>query len=189
MNKSLPLAVCLLLSSTQAKAAELAGVFIEDTIKTDTGQQLVLNGVGLREKLWIDVYVGSLYLVKKSTDVAEILSNPGPWRVQLNFVYKEVAQDKLIEAWNVGFVNNQSAEALQLLQQRIDQFYAFFDSSAVADDRYRFAYDPTSGTHVSKNGTLLGVIPGKDFSNALLEIWLGNEPADTGLKKGLLGLD
>ncbi|MDH3389472.1 MAG: chalcone isomerase family protein, partial [Gammaproteobacteria bacterium] len=34
----------------------------------------------------------------------------------------------------------------------------------------------------------LGLIPGEDFKNALLEIWLGNYPADKKLKKGMLGL-
>jgi hypothetical protein len=108
--------------------------------------------------------------------------------VQLNFIYKEVAQEKLLEGWREGFNKNQSEESLRKLQERIDQFNGFFDSSAVAGDRYRFEYDPASGTRVSKNDSLLGVIPGNDFSNALLEIWLGNYPADKGLKKGMLGL-
>jgi len=188
MIKAPLVAFCLLLCSTLTFAAELAGVFVDDTIKTEAGQQLVLNGAGLREKLWIDVYVGSLYLTKKSTDLAEILSSPGPWRIQLDFIYKEVAQEKLLASWREGFNKNQSEASLPKLQARIDQFYGFFDSSAVADDRYRFEYDPASGTRVSKNDSLLGVIRGNDFSNALLEIWLGNHPADKGLKKGMLGL-
>jgi hypothetical protein len=188
MIKAPLLAFCLLFCTTLTSAAELAGVFVDDTVKTEAGRQLVLNGAGLREKFWVDVYVGSLFLEKKSSDLAEILSSPGPWRVQLNFIYKEVAQEKLLEGWREGFNKNQSEESLRKLQERIDQFNGFFDSSAVAGDRYRFEYDPASGTRVSKNDSLLGVIPGNDFSNALLEIWLGNYPADKGLKKGMLGL-
>ncbi|MGD2172849.1 MAG: chalcone isomerase family protein, partial [Gammaproteobacteria bacterium] len=41
---------------------------------------------------------------------------------------------------------------------------------------------------VSRNGKELGAIPGDDFKTALLEIWLGNHPADKQLKKGMLGL-
>jgi hypothetical protein len=74
------------------------------------------------------------------------------------------------------------------LQSRIETFYRFFDSSAVARDQFRFDYQPGAGTRVSKNQQLLGVIPGEDFANALLEIWLGNHPADKGLKKAMLGL-
>ena len=188
MNRTLSLALCLWLAAMPARAIEVSGVFIEDETSTESGQLLVLNGAGLREKFWVDVYVGSLYLPKKSSDVGEILIQPGPWRIQLDFVYKEVAQQKLVDSWREGFEKNQAAETLQQLQARIDQFYLFFDSSAVAEDQYRFDFQADNGTKISKNGQALGVIPGKDFADALLEIWLGNYPADKGLKKGLLGL-
>lgn len=186
--KTLLTASCFFLFTSLADAAELSGVFIDDEYTTGDGQRLVLNGVGLREKLWVDVYVGSLYLTAKSDDVAEILSKPGPWRIQLDFIYKEVAQKKLVDSWRKGFEKNQSSENLQALQSRIDQFYAYFDDSAVAKDRYAFDYSPVTGTRISKNQQVLGVIAGEDFRNALLEIWLGNHPADKNLKKGMLGL-
>jgi hypothetical protein len=187
MNKS-ALAICLFWFAAALPAAELSGVYVDDEIATAEGQSLVLNGIGLREKLWVDVYVGSLYLPGKTSDVAEILSAPGPWRVQLDFVYKEVSRDKLLEAWREGFEQNQSAENLARLTERIDRFYAFFATSAVAKDRYSFDYTPGQGVRVSRNGNLLGIIEGEDFKTALLEIWLGNKPADKGLKKGMLGL-
>jgi hypothetical protein len=186
--RTLIIAICLLLSSTQILAAEVSGVFIDAEIKTENGELLVLNGAGLREKFWVDVYVGSLYLPAKSNDIGEILSKPEPWRIQLDFIYKEVARDKLLDSWREGFEKNQSPETLQLLQSRITAFYRFFDSSAVARDQFWFDYQPGIGTRVSKNQKSLGVIPGEDFGNALLEIWLGNHPADKSLKKSMLAL-
>jgi hypothetical protein len=186
--RTLLLAICLTLTSAIAAAVEVSGVFIDDQIKTQNGETLVLNGAGLREKFWVDVYVGSLYLPAKSGDVAEILSKPGPLRVQLDFVYKEVAADKLLESWREGFDKNQGAESLKSLKDRIEQFYSYFDSSAVTRDQYRFDYQPGVGTSVSKNQQSLGIIPGEDFRNALVEIWLGNHPADKDLKKAMLGL-
>ena len=186
--KRIVLAICFCFFSALTPAAEFSGVFIDDEIKSDDGKSLVLNGVGLREKLWVDVYVGSLYLPSKSDDVAEILSMPGPWRVQLDFIYKEVAKEKLLESWRKGFEKNQSAATLKQLQARIDQFYGYFESSAIARDQYVFDYIPALGTRIIKNQQQLGLIPGDDFKNALLEIWLGNHPADKKLKKGMLGL-
>ena len=174
--------------SAPTVAAELSGVFIDDEISIEGGPALVLNGVGLREKLWIDMYVGSLYLPGKSNDVAEILSRPGPWRVQLDFVYKEVASDQLIDSWREGFEKNQPAERMKQLETRIDRFCGYFKTSAVAKDQYRFDYVPGKGVEISKNQRQLGLIPGEDFKTALLEIWLGNHPADRKLKKGMLGL-
>ena len=186
--KTLLLFISLSLAGASVCAAEVSGVFIDDEISLQGGETLLLNGAGLREKFWVDVYVGSLYLPAHSQDVAAILSKPGPLRIQLDFIYKEVAQQKLLESWREGFENNQNDESLQALQARIEVFYGLFDSSAVARDQYRFDYQPDSGTRVSKNQQLLGVIPGEDFRNALLEIWLGNQPADKSLKKAMLGL-
>jgi hypothetical protein len=157
--KKILLATCLGLWGALAMAAELSGIFIDDEIKMPGGQTLLLNGAGLREKFWVDVYVGSLYLPSKSSDVAEILSRHGPWRVQLDFVYKEVDREKLITAWREGF-----------------------------EEQYAFDYIPDQGVRITRNDKVLGMIAGKDFKNALLEIWLGNRPADKKLKKGMLGL-
>jgi hypothetical protein len=186
--RTLIIVISVLFGCTVAMADEISGVFIDKQIQTASGNTLMLNGAGVREKFWVDVYVGSLYLAQKSADITRILSTPGPWRIQLDFVYKEVAQDKLLDSWRAGFEQNQSAEALQKLQPRIEVFYGFFDSSAIAKDQFRFDYLPGSGTQVSKNQQILGVVAGKDFSNALLEIWLGNHPADKSLKKAMLGL-
>jgi len=120
--------------------------------------------------------------------VAEILSRPGPWRVQLDFIYKEVSQDKLLEGWREGFENNQTPETLQKIEPQIQQFYGYFDSNVKAKDQYAFDYIPDQGVLVTRNGKELGLIPGEDFKTALLEIWLGNYPASKKLKKGMLGL-
>ena len=186
--KGLILGLGLCLLATRVGAAELSGVFLDEEIKSVDGQTLVLNGMGLREKFWVDVYVGSLYLPSKSDNVAEILSKPGPWRLQLDFVFKQVAQEKLLEAWREGFEKNQDDDTLQKLQSRIEQFYGYFDSEVVAKEQYAFDYVPNQGVLVTRNQKELGMIPGEDFKNALLEIWLGNSPASKKLKKGMLGL-
>lgn len=171
------------------QAKELAGVTVPDEITLTGNNRLILNGMGLREKLWIDVYVGSLYLGRKADNVAEVLSQPGAMRIQMNFVYNEVASNKLIKAWRDGFEKNQSPAKLEQLRGRIETFYSYFNESARKDDVFNIDYLPEVGSSVFKNGQLLGTIEGLDFRNALLEIWLGNSPADGGLKKGMLGLD
>ena len=187
MNKLFIIGIMFLLTpSTQA--AELSGVFVNDQITAENGETLVLNGIGLREKLWVDVYVGSLYLAKKTDNVVEILASPHANRIQMDFVYKKVAKKKLLTAWEEGFSKNQTKETVTALQDRINQFYGYFDQDVVAKDQYILDYLPGKGTTVTKNQKVLGVIPGEDFKNALLEIWLGNFPADKGLKKGMLGL-
>jgi len=175
--------------SLPLQAKELAGITVADSITSANQETLLLNGMGLREKLWIDVYVGSLYLVKPSYNVADILSWPNAFRIQLDFIYSEVTPEKLLKAWKEGFEKNQTEEKLKAMQTEIARFYGLFKESAVKGDRYTIDYVPASGISVRKNDVLLGIIQGEDFRSALLEIWLGNHPADKQLKKGMLGLD
>ena len=186
--KNLMIALVLLLAAPLAHTAEKAGIHLDEQITAENGEVLLLNGVGLREKFWVDIYVGSLYLVNKNSNVAEILSTSNAFRLQMDFVYKEVANEKLLKAWRDGFEKNQEKNTLVALKSRTEQFYSYFASNAVKGDQFILDYLPGIGTKVIKNKKLLGVIPGEDFKNALLEIWLGNFPADSGLKKGLLGL-
>ena len=185
MANAIILASLLLLP---AQAKELAGVTLPDEITAANNETLTLNGMGLREKLWFDIYVGSLYVPKKSSVVVDILSQPGAMRIQMDFVYKEVESIKLTKAWKEGFEKNQSKSRLKNLQSRIETFYSYFADNAKKNDRFILDYLPQQGTTISKNDTVLGVIKGDDFRNALLEIWLGNFPADKSLKKGMLGL-
>jgi hypothetical protein len=175
----------LLAFSSQAK--ELAGIAVPDNITLSNGDALVLNGMGLREKLWIDVYVGSLYLPQKANTVADVLSQPGAFRIQMDFVYNEVSSSKLIDAWKEGFEKNQSEETLKALADRMQRFYQLFEESAKKGDQYIIDYIPQQGCQISKNNIVLGRIEGEDFKTAVLEIWLGNFPADKSLKRGMLG--
>jgi len=43
------------------------------------------------------------------------------------------------------------------------------------------------GVRVSVNGSERGSVPGTDLQQAVLRIWLGDEPADADLKRGMLG--
>jgi hypothetical protein len=186
--KTLIMTLALLFIVPMAHSVERVGIHLDEEITAENGQVLQLNGVGLREKFWVDIYVGSLYLADKNSNVAEILSTSSAYRLQMDFVYKEVAKQKLLKAWRDGFEKNQDTATMLQLKSRIDQFYSYFDANAVKGDRYVLDYIPGTGTKITKNKKLHGIIPGVDFKNALLEIWLGNFPADSDLKKGLLGL-
>lgn len=168
-------------------AKELAGINVPDSITLSNGDALQLNGMGLREKLWIDVYVGSLYLPKKVNTVAEVLSQPGGYRIQMDIIYNEISSTKLIDAWKDGFEKNQSEETLKAIADRMQRFYQLFEDSAKKGDQYIIDYIPGEGCKISKNNVELGQIEGEDFKTALIEIWLGNIPADKGLKRGMLG--
>ena len=168
-----------------ASGREIAGVAVPESV-TIKNKLLVLNGAGIRKKFIIKVYVGSLYLTVKRSSVKEILDDPGAKRIVMNFLYKEVSADTLVEGWNEGFAENNSSQELLPLQDRIRQFNTFF-STVRKDDEIRLDYLPEEGTQVWINDTLKGSVPGEDFSRALLKIWLVPNPPDIKLKEAMLG--
>lgn len=55
----------LLLIALPAYAKEIAGVMVNDTLQTEDGTTLQLNGAGVRSKLFMDIYIAQLKFPKK----------------------------------------------------------------------------------------------------------------------------
>ena len=73
------------------------------------------------------------------------------------------------------------------LDTEIKKFISFFSEEIVEDNIFDITYQKGKGVVAYKNGKELGVIEGMDFKKALFGIWLGDDPADNKLKKGMLG--
>ncbi len=181
--------ITLALSFSIVHAREVAGVDLPETVTQETGMApLALNGAGIRKKFFFSIYVASLYLPAVSDDPAAILEADQPNRVQMDMLYSEVAKDKLVDGWNEGFESNQTAEELKPLRERIERFNGMFET-LVTGDQVQLDYLPAQGTRVRINGEQRGVIPGHEFNQALLKIWIGESPVTSSLKRGLLGAD
>jgi len=177
----------LLITSQTAAALEVAGVMVPEKVGIgESSKQLILNGAGIRKKLFFKIYVGALYLPGKRNTVGTILGDPGPKRITMHFLYKEVSAEKLVNGWNEGFAGNNSAEVVKSLQDQINRFNKLF-RTVKKGDVIRLDYLPDEGTQVWINEQRMGKVEGADFNQALLKIWLGPKPADDGLKKAWLG--
>jgi len=100
----------------------------------------------------------------------------------MHFIRDGITGEQLREAWQEGFQGNTGAPAADL-RNRFARFTALFDSTTHRDDLILLAYLPGDGTTVSFNGREAVTIPGPDFMQALLRIWFGDQPADSGLKE------
>ncbi|MFC1843698.1 chalcone isomerase family protein [Thermodesulfobacteriota bacterium] len=178
-------AMLLILSSLEASAMKIAGVDVPQAAFVEK-KMLVLNGAGIRKKLFIKVYVGSLYLTQKQKTVDKIMTDPGAKSIVMNFLYKEVSTQKLVDGWNKGFIHNSTAKEIRALKDRINKFNSLF-TTVYKGDEIRLDYLPGEGTRVIINGVLKGSVPGEDFNQAILKIWLGSKPADANLKDAMLG--
>jgi hypothetical protein len=176
-----------LAANLAASAAEVAGVQFDESIRVTDGQpDLVLNGAGVRSKFFVKVYAAGLYLPEKASSTDAVLALPGAKRVRMHFIHSEVSAKKIRSGWTDGYKANHSDAEYAALEDRIGRFNALFPTLK-SGDVVDVDFIPGSGTAVQLNGETKGIIPGDDFYPATLKIWLGDSPADSGLKKAMLG--
>ena len=168
-----------------APAIEVAGVAVPPTATLSNGTVLILNGAGVRKKFLVKVYVGALYLPSRTPDPDAILASEQANRVELHILYKAISRDKLVKAWSERFEANLSPETLSILEEKIKRFNSLFHS-VKKGDVITVDFLPTTGTEISVNGHTLGVIPGREFNQAVLSIWLGKKPVSKPLKQSML---
>jgi len=188
-TSALVLLSSLILASLPAASVTIDGVEIPDTLTVaNGGPALVLNGAGVREKLFLDIYIGALYLPEKSGDAQAILAGTGPACVVMHFLYKEVSREKITESWKNGLAANHTATEMQAFQPQLDKFNALFPTMH-RGEVIRICYLPGAGTEVRINGEPRGTVEGEAFFHGLLGIWLGSHPVSNDLKQGMLGID
>lgn len=175
----------LLLSSLvglSAFAGELKGVKMPDEVTVE-GKTLKLNGMGLRVKFIVSVYVAGLYVENTSKDAATILKADEARRVDMKML-RDLDQKTIVEAIRSGFEKN-SGSQMAALKERLDKLCALIPNLKEGQV-LTLTYVPGKGTTVAGAGEAT-FLPGKDFADALFSVWLGKSPVDDGLKKGMLG--
>ncbi len=180
---SLTIALILLTSLSTLDAATLAGVTLPDTAQVGS-TALLLNGVGLRTKFFVKVYVAGLYLDHKSSDPNAILKSDAPKRIVMHFVHS-ASKSQMSSAFDESFTDN-TPDARKSQQSDIERLFAALDPVKDGDEMV-FTYVPGTGTMFAINGTEKLTIAGPAFAQVLFSVWLGPKPPNADLKKGLLG--
>jgi Chalcone isomerase-like len=187
MNRLLTLLLPVwLITCIPAHAMDVDGVAVPDTV-TVADTPLQLNGAGMREKFFMDIYIGALYLPARTTDVTAILSDTGPAGVLMHILHGTIDRDRITDAWSEGMSANLADREMHALQPTLDSFNRLF-VTVHKGDIIRIDYHPGQGTEVRINDELRGTVGDNTFFRALLKVWLGPEPVSRSLKQAMLGL-
>lgn len=150
-------------------------------------QSLVLNGAGIRSKLFFKLYTIGLYLPKKSADGNAILKANETMAVRFQITSDMINSDNMSEAINEGFESSTKGNTAAI-RARIDKVLKTFSSEAIVPgDVFDLVYVPGTGTEIYKNGKLKSTVEGTDFKKGLFGIWISDNPVNGGLKDDLLG--
>jgi hypothetical protein len=167
-----------------AGAREVAGVEVPEAAALG-GKQLVLNGAGLRKRLFFKVYVGALYAEARSSDPEALIAADAPKLVSMVFL-RDVDRDSILGAFREGFEKNSGAQAAAAVA-RLTQVEKILPPEIRKGQVMTVSYVPGTGSTVAIEGGAGATVEGKEFADALFRNWLGPEPADADLKQGMLG--
>jgi len=178
-------AFATLMLATAALAADVGGVKLDDKASVG-GQELVLNGAGIRTRAVFKVYVGSLYVPAKAGTLDAVLAK-APRRIQLNLL-RNLSGDQLSDAVNDGIKDNNTPAEVAAVKPQTDQFIAMTKAFGELKEGSVITLDYIDGgTKVAFDGVAKGTLAGEAFNRALTKIWLGDNPVQADLKKAMLG--
>ncbi len=161
------------------------------------GKKLVLNGMGLREVtilgLDVDVYVGGLYLEKKSTDAKEIINSTDLKIIKMKFL-RDVSGGKSKNAWQETFNdvckkpkdNQKLVDACTSLKPEFDKFKNLM-VDIKNDETVSYVVSP-KGVVIDVDGRPLGKFDSVNASRFFMEAYIGQKPIGETLRDRMLGL-
>jgi len=186
MLKRIVFILCFFVFVSEASASKkIADVIVEDTLKT-ANQELILNGAGIRSKMFIKLYVGMLYLGEKSNDAEAIINADKDMAIKLEITSGMITSEKMMAATSEGFEKATGGKT-DAIKAEIDAFNACFSEKIEEGDVFEMVYAKGGGVTIFKNGTLKDTISGLPFKKAMFGIWLSSNPADKKLKEGMPG--
>ncbi|TYT75861.1 chalcone isomerase family protein [Desulfobotulus mexicanus] len=177
------LAVCLMAIPAMANQ-KVGGVDLSGTMILE-GENLILNGAGIRKRAFMNLYVGALYVKEKSSNATTLINADAPMAIRLHITSGMITRERMLDAINEGF-DAATGGNITPIKPQIDTLNGFFNDEIKDGDLIELAYTPASGVIMSKNGETRGSIEGLDFKKALFAIWLGDKPADNRLKRDML---
>lgn len=158
------------------------------TTATVSEQKLRLNGAGIRYKAIFKVYAAGLYLPKTSKNATEVLNMAGPKRVTMVFL-RELDAKEFGKLMITGVENNvtdkkQLVNAMPGLLKMGDIFSRYKKMSP--NEEIHFDLNSDKSVSLQVRGKTEAVPGSTDFYDAILLVWLGQNPVEWKLKEALL---
>lgn len=167
-------------------SANNSGKVIVPVTTMCAGQELQLSGWGTRKKLFIKLYVASLYVQEKLSDAGVFLEMTQASCMRLQITSSKITSEKMIKATREGFGKSTKGNTAPI-ESEIETFLSWLKQPIKKGDVLEFSFTPHNTTRIIKNDEELGVIESKEFASALFGIWLGDMPVQENLRDELLG--
>jgi hypothetical protein len=157
---------------------------------TSDHAELKLNGASMRVVYGVvDSYIGKLYLEHPVTDEKALVEADEFKRMTFQVVMKRISGRRMAKAMYDALQLNLSAEEAANLEARLQNMVDMFEGSLRQGQEGYIEWVPGVGSRIVIKGELKGIIPGKDLNDAILNIWVGDNPVGATFKRQVLGLE
>lgn len=182
-----PLLFCIISTTALAQIKLAEATFQPTTVLA--GQNLLMNGYGIRFRFGFKVYAAGLYTSKKISANDEIIKANVIKRLHL-IPQRDLKGDELGKLFTRAMQDNMSKDEFSKIINgviRFSEMFAGARSFAKGDDII-IDVIPGTGLLVTFRGKQQGEpIKEPEFAENLFKIWFGKKPADDQLRRALLG--
>ena len=181
---SVAFAALLVAPAAAADSSTKGGVTMPNQLSM-YGERLTLNGMGVRQASMfrVNVYVAGLYVENPTQNARELINSEQIKVFHMLFV-RDVSQSDVADSLEEGFKD--SAADYSAVRAHVEQMKTWLPSFDKGDT-LTYSYRPGRGVRIAVNNETVGTIPGRPFARALFGVWLGDNPPNSSLKRGLLG--
>jgi len=145
-------------------------------VATIAEKEVPLRGAALLRFWGFHIYTAGYYEGNRSADA------PPSRKLVLNYL-RTITKKDIVRATEKGIEKNPDANRAELAE-RLDLLYSAYVDVRKGDS-YEIVYTPGTGTAVSFNGTLKVTIPGDDFADAFIGIWVSEHALSQSLRDKL----
>ena len=145
---------------------------------TVAGDDLVLSGMAKRQALTVDLYTVALYLPEPTTSAERIGDPSVPKAFFVEVAYDDSAPGVVPDHWREELLPAPLAEQTEELRR--------VSRSLEEGDAIHIAYAPGSGAEVQLNGETVLEERGHELIEAVIDLWLGEDPVSEDVRRGLL---
>lgn len=165
---------------------KIGGIDLPDTLTFD-GATLRLNGAGVRNKFFMDIYVLALYAEKSITSDREAIQGTMPRALRL-VITTPMANNQIVAESIEKGLRRSSGRKYELVKPFIGEIIRVFNEQPIRfRDCFDIVYHPDTGLSVYRNGHFAsGPRQSDELRDAIFDNWLGKEAPSEQLKRKLL---
>jgi hypothetical protein len=134
-------------------------------------------------KVFFKLYDAALFAEAGAT-ANDVLTRDCAFRIEFRYL-RSIPKATILKSAHHMLRKNLNPEILESIAQPTERLHASF-RSVVRGDRSSLTYTPGDGTIFAINDQPLVTIPGKEFAEHYLQIWLGERPISLELRDHLL---